>query len=271
MGFPMNRFLFLAVGLCFSASLLPAADPISVPARTRVQPFKAADTWTETTVDIKLTQSKTALILCDIWDDHWCKSASTRCGEIAKKTDVLVKELRKQGVFIIHCPSDTMSFYKDSPARKRMLEFPKVDLPTKLELPDPKCPVDDTDGGCDDAKPAKQHKAWSRQHAAIEIDADKDGITDNGLEVMYALKAKGIDTVLVAGVHTNMCVLHRSFAIKNLTRHGFKCVLVRDLTDAMYNPAMSPKVTHDEGTELIIKHIEKFWCPTVLSKDLMKK
>ncbi|MBE0697009.1 MAG: hypothetical protein IH586_08800 [Anaerolineaceae bacterium] len=41
--------------------------------------------------------------------------------------------------------------------------------------------------------------------------------------------------------------------------------LVRDLTDAMYNPAQAPYVSHDEGTRLVIEYIEKFWCPTVLS------
>jgi hypothetical protein len=70
------------------------------------------------------------------------------------------------------------------------------------------------------------------------------------------------------GVHTNMCVLNRSFAIKQMTRWGIRCVLVRDLTDAMYNPKKRPNVTHEEGTELVIGHIEKWWCPTVLSSEL---
>ena len=34
------------------------------------------------------------------------------------------------------------------------------------------------------------------------------------------------------GVHTNMCVLYRPFGMVNMTRHGAKCLLVRDLTDA---------------------------------------
>jgi hypothetical protein len=46
-------------------------------------------------------------------------------------------------------------------------------------------------------------------------------------------------------------------------------VLVRDLTDAMYNPACRPFVPHEAGTELVIEHIEKYWCPSVLSADLL--
>src|SRR5207247_5035551 len=109
----------------------------------------------------------------------------------------------------------------------------------------------DSDGGCDGETPAKFYKAWSREHPAVTI-ADGDYISDNGQEVYRLLKAKGIKTVLVAGVHTNMCVLNRSFAIKQLTRSGVPCVLLRDLTDAMYNPKKAPYVAHEEGTELVI-------------------
>lgn len=70
------------------------------------------------------------------------------------------------------------------------------------------------------------------------------------------------------GVHTNMCVLHRTFAIKRMTRLGVNCVLVRDLTDSMYNPKAKPYVGHDGGTALIIGHIETHWCPTILRRDL---
>jgi hypothetical protein len=71
------------------------------------------------------------------------------------------------------------------------------------------------------------------------------------------------------GVHTNMCVLGRSFAIKTMVCWGVDVALIRDLTDTMYNPALRPYVSHDEGTRLVIEFIEKFWCPTLLSDDLI--
>jgi hypothetical protein len=64
-----------------------------------------------------------------------------------------------------------------------------------------------------------------------------------------------------------MCILNRSFAIRQMVGLGFRVALVRDLTDAMYNPAMRPYVSHDEGTRLVVGYIEKFWCPTVSSQD----
>ena len=65
-----------------------------------------------------------------------------------------------------------------------------------------------------------------------------------------------------------MCVLGRSFAIKQMVRWGMAVALIGDLTDAMYNPARPPYVSHAEGTRLVVEYIEKFWCPTVLSGDI---
>jgi len=70
------------------------------------------------------------------------------------------------------------------------------------------------------------------------------------------------------GVHTNMCVLNRSFGIKQMIKWGVEIALVRDLTDTMYNPARAPYVSHAEGTRLVVEYIEKFWCPTIGSEDL---
>src|SRR5262249_47386236 len=146
--------------------------------------------------------------------------------------------------------------------RKLAQKVPKIKLPPDRKIDDPPLPIDDKEGGCDDPMPVKPFRAWKRQHAAIKI-VEGDLISDNGGEVYANLKARNITHLLVMGVHTNMCVLNRSFSIKQMTRWGIRCVLVRDLTDAMYSPKKKPFVSHDEGTKLVIEHIEKHWCPTV--------
>jgi hypothetical protein len=134
-----------------------------------------------------------------------------------------------------------------------------------LALADPPLPIDDSDGGCDTAD--SFYKAWSREIATLHI-APEDVISDNGAEIYSFLRIRGIENLLIMGVHTNMCILNRSFAIKQMTKWGIHCVLVRDLTDSMYNPNDRPRVSHGEGTELVIEHIEKYWAPTVLSTEL---
>ena len=109
----------------------------------------------------------------------------------------------------------------------------------------------------------------NRQHPGIGIDQERDIISDKGTEVYSYLQHQGIAHLLIMGVHTNMCVLHRTFAIKQMVRWGVDVALIRDLTDAMYNPAMPPYVSHAEGTDLVVEFIEKFWCPSVESKDVL--
>ena len=74
---------------------------------------------------------------------------------------------------------------------------------------------------------------------------------------------------MVLGVHTNMCVLGRPFGLRQLAKNGKRVVLVRDLTDTMYNPQRSPFVQHHSGTDLIVEHIEKYVCPTITSDQLL--
>lgn len=255
--------------LCLPLHAEPPVKPGDLPLnlRSRVETFKGSGEYDEVTLPRTLVAKETALIVCDMWDKHWCECATRRCDALAKKANPVVAALRKKGVTIIHAPSDTMAFYKDAPGRKAILALEKVTPPKARLIADAPLPIDDSDGGCDDDKPSKSYKAWSRQHPAIDIDKG-DFISDSGQEVYNLLAKRGLKNLLVIGVHTNMCVLNRTFAIKQMTRWGVRCVLVRDLTDAMYNPKKRPFVTHDEGTELVVRHIERYWCPTVLSKDL---
>ena len=211
---------------------------------------------------------KTALLLCDIWDKHWSRGAVERLDLMLPRMESVVQSLRGKGVQIIHAPSDTMDFYVGSAARARAQEAPQVSPPTDAERPDPPLPVDASDDGSD-TKGDESAGVWTRQHPAISIDEERDIVSDRGSEVYSYLQHRGIEHLLIMGVHTNMCVLHRSFAIKQMVRWGVDIALVSDLTDTMYNPAMSPYVSHEEGTRLVVEFIEKFWCASVESGDLL--
>lgn len=221
---------------------------------------------------VEIPGNRLALLLCDVWDHHWCRGAEARCAVLAERMARVVEAVRRKGVQIIHAPSDCMAFYAGTPQRAMMANLTILDPPPARAMPDPPLPIDDSDMGCDDDPPCDREPPdwppWTRQHAAIRI-VDGDAISADGAEVFSLLKSRGIDRLLIMGVHTNMCVLNRSFAIKQMTRWYVDCALVRDLTDTMYNHRMRPFVTHDEGTALVVEHIERHWCPTLLSRDLV--
>lgn len=260
---PSRRILFL---LALGPLCAGAAD-IVVPLRSRVEPFKGSGEWREVNFDRPLAPDKTAIVICDMWDKHWCSGATQRVAALAAQMAPFVEAARKQGIQIIHAPSETMPFYRNMPQRQRMLAIAKVEPPALLTLPDPPLPIDDKRGGCD--TPDQFYKAWTREQPGIRIDA-ADVISDDGAEIYSFLRQRGIGTLLVMGVHTNMCVLNRSFAIKRMTALGIRCILVRDLTDAMYNPEDPPHVSHAAGTNLVVEYIERYWCPTTTSADLLR-
>jgi nicotinamidase-related amidase len=257
---------------CFFGAVL-AATPLlgatnsdrvlRLPLRSRVEAFKGSGVWEEVHFERELPVAETALLICDMWDNHWCTGAARRVGELVKVMAPVIDKARVGGVQIIHAPSEVMDFYKDYPQRQRMLALPKVALPVECNLTDPPLPVEN---GCDTSAD-KFFKAWSREHAGLRIGPD-DVISDQGTEIYALLRQKGIGNLLVMGVHTNVCVLKRSFAIRQMSKWGIRCVLVRDLTDTMYDPKTPPHVTHEKGTELVVEHIEKYWCPTTLSAEL---
>jgi nicotinamidase-related amidase len=204
--------------------------------------------------------------------------------------EALLNQLRSRGVTIIHAPSSCMDAYADHPARQRIQALTPVTPPSGINqwcysIPAEeaaKYPIYQSDGGEDDnpeehqaweaelvAKGLNPRAPWKRQHPGLSIDGERDFITDRGDEVWTILKRRGIENVILVGVHVNMCVLGRPFGLRQLASNGVNVVLMRDLTDSMYNPKAWPYVSHQEGTELIIAHIERHVCPTITSDQIL--
>ncbi len=223
--------------------------------------------WREEAVRRAIPAGQTAIIVCDMWDKHWSRGAAERVNVMAPVMNNVLATARAKGVRIVFAPSDTMGYYAETPARRRLRAAPYISPPAEIERPAPPLPIDDSDGGSDTGE-TEAKRVWSRQHAALEIDQTMDGVSDNGQEIYNYLHQWEIRQVLIMGVHTNMCILNRSFGIKQMVKWGINIALVRDLTDTMYNPAMAPYVDHDIGTQLVVGYIQKFWCPTIHSEDL---
>ena len=221
--------------------------------------------------------AQTAIIICDMWDTHTCNLSAQRVAVMAPRMNQVISASRSLGVMIIHAPSDTMKFYEGTPHRRRMQRAPSASSATPIlacprdSAEERDFPIDDTAGGCDDPvlKKWTGPYPWTRQHPALDV-VGFDGVSDNGQEIYNFCKQQGITNIALMGVHTNICILNRSFGIRQMTQLGFHVVLVRDLTDAMYDPRTRPFVSHARGTELVIEHIESRWCPSIMSDDLTR-
>jgi nicotinamidase-related amidase len=269
--------------IVLNLNVFSADDPLRLNMRSRTK----GDDGTFAVVEKKANwkASETALIICDMWDDHWCKSAARRVVEMAGPLNDFVKQARARGLFIIHAPSSVTDFYKDTPQRKRAQSAPFAKTPVPLAT-SPRwgtawcwtdahhegvLPIDDSDMGCScEGTKCEIREAWKRQISILEIAAE-DALTDNGQETWNLLEARKIKNVILCGVHLNMCVLGRPFAIRQQVYLGKNVALMRDFTDTMYNPERPPGVDHFTGTDMVIEHVEKYWCPSFSSADLTGK
>jgi type 1 glutamine amidotransferase/nicotinamidase-related amidase len=265
----------------------PAGDTITVHKRSRAEEGGA---FVVREVVEKWEPKQTAIIVCDMWDAHPCLNAVRRAEEMAPRMNQVLENARQRGALIIHAPSSCMDAYKDHPARKRAQSAPKAaNLPPDigqscLKIPSEEkgiYPIDQTDGGRDDDP--IEHARWRERLAGMgrnrgsvwkaQMDLltihDQDAISDSGVEIWNLLEQRGVRNVILVGVHTNMCVLGRPFGLRQMAKNGKNVVLMRDLTDTMYNPEKWPYVTHFVGTDRIVEHIEKYVCPSITSADLL--
>ena len=112
---------------------LAAGEPVTLHTRSRVA--TAADPAASQVIEkpMQWDPSRTAVVSCDMWDKHHCPDATERVGEMAPRMNEVLKAARKQGMLIIHCPSDTMRFYQDHPGRKLAQAAPKVATQVPLQ------------------------------------------------------------------------------------------------------------------------------------------
>jgi nicotinamidase-related amidase/type 1 glutamine amidotransferase len=250
-------------------------DPIRISKQMKVRSTLDEGAWDLVSRIEAWKPAETAIIICDMWDKHWCDDATTRVVEMAPKMNEVLTIARAKGVKIVHAPSECLDYYANYPGRKEAMKYKDqkiaaladgAKLPSETNVP---WPVDQSDEGCENAG-CKPHKAWSKQIETLTI-MDQDLISDSGVEIGAYFQKKGIKNVILMGVHTNMCVIGRSFGLRAMVRMGMNVVLMRDMTDLMYNSQMPPYVNHFTGLDLIVDYIETYVCPTIVSSDFTGK
>ena len=219
---------------------------------------------------------ETAIIVCDMWNKHWCPYATTNVEELAPAMNEMLEMAREKGITIIHAPSECMDYYKDFPQRREMIKlknkkkreiaYTDVKLPSENGVA---WPIEEYCEGCE-TQNIQPYKAWTKQTDALRID-EKDLISDSGNEISTSFRQRGIKNVILCGVHTNMCIVNRSFGLRSMKKMGFNVALMRDMTDLMYDHRTYPYTSHFGGLKLMVEYIEKYICPTVVSSDLTGK
>lgn len=215
-----------------------------------------------------LKSSEVGVLVIGMWSSHACQVATDRLDELAPKVDSFLKKCRNSGCKVIFGSSSLTKSptYKQNVAHMKGLPFASL---RDYGMPQyPPLPIDDSDGGIVTKNPSFKRSEVD-MHPGVTV-CPEDAMSDNNKEILNFLHHHGIKLLLVCGVHLNMCVLDRPYGIKNLMRFGFPTCLVRDLTDPMYNPKEGTgPATRAEATEMVVQYVERYFCPSIHSEDLM--
>lgn len=257
---------------CTGSGNMEEEDALIVPLQYREQTLDINGPYDVKTRTELWKPEETVVLISDMWDKHWCPEATARVGELAVAMDEVLDVMRAKGITIVHAPSECLEFYENHPARLKITGYDGAayvkytdgvkKLPSEAGAT---WPIDPNDEGCADPE-AYPHKVWSRINELVTV-KDEDVISADGAQLGAYFNDHGIKNVIMMGVHTNMCVMHRTYGLRTMKRLGMNVVLMRDMTDLMYNPQKWPYVSHWKGLDLMIEYIEKYVCPTVLSSD----
>src|SRR5687768_6600837 len=85
------RAPFVLITLLAAAAFAPAAETaFALRARTRVETAPGSGRYHAVTKPVAWDAAKTAVVVCDMWDKHWCPGATARVGEMAPRMNAVV-------------------------------------------------------------------------------------------------------------------------------------------------------------------------------------
>jgi len=258
----MTRPLFFWIaGLASTAAL--SADALTLDLQRREAATGSIVMETE-----EVDPARIGVIAVDVWNFHWCKTATLRVDAIVPRMNKALEAARALGMTVMLCPSDVVDNYVGYPQREAVLALPKVSVPAVVDVSCP--PVPDAGGCACGRERCAGNFGWDAMHPALTI-GENDLMPDTQAEVYALCRQRGLTHLIYVGFHTQVCLLGKPMGLKAMKSAGLKCVLARDMTDAHpgYDPARG--FTPDLNTAQVIEHFEKHLAPTIhLQHELAK-
>lgn len=208
----------------------------------------------------KVDPKRVGVVAVDVWNFHWCKTATMRVDAIVPRMNKALEAARSLGMTVMLCPSDVVDNYVGYPQREKVFALPKLPVPTVMNVTCP--PVPDAGGCACGRERCAVNYGWDGMHPDLRIGED-DLMPDTQAEVYAICKTRNLTHLIYVGFHTQVCLLGKPMGLRAMKSAGLRCVLARDMTDAHpgYDPARD--FTPDLNTEQVVEHFEKHLAPTI--------
>ncbi len=270
---PLVRRQFLkasaAFGMALSAGQTPAEGipPLQNSELLRIHPryhrwhVDPGEEWLETNtgyaqLDWSIPRSQVALVLVDVWSEHYLRDASARADAIVRERYVpLLAGCRKAGLTVIHAPSPPQALthpnYVGASSNARSSGTTTVWPPSAFRgktgpFQQYRRPVE----------PREPEVRAVRERLTIHPLAQPVGsepVVSTGDELHALCRERGILFLLYAGFNTNACILVRDYGTLAMSQRGYEVVLLRDCTTGMETPQTQPALAQTNGAVLFLE------------------
>jgi nicotinamidase-related amidase len=219
---------------------------------------------------VELNPSKTAIIVIDMWNYHWCMTASERVAAMVPRMNTVLDAARRQGMQVIWNPSDVVTAYAGYPQYEKAIAVEHRKTPGKRKDISVRFTARVGACMCGPGLPCKGNYGWDGMNPDLTI-GENDLFSSSTDEIYSLLAERGITDIIYMGVHTNMCVFGKPGALSKMWKASFRCFLARDLNDAFthYNPAAG--YTPDKGTTEINENLQKGGVPCINMGEEFRK
>jgi hypothetical protein len=221
------------------------------------------------TIGWQVAPSEAAVILVDVWSNHWCSDLLARINAKAPRIGEFVDLARRKGFLIIHAVGAPIMHYKTNPSVIRMKKLPNVKMPKPSYVEFPAATY--AYRGMKRVRCITGESAHRivplKQHDAVRITPD-DFMVSSGKQLWKVVKDRELKYLFYLGFATNNCVIHRSYGMLPMRSLGLETAIIRDFTDLQFT-VVDPPMSNEEATDLYVRHIEKYLGPSITSEEMV--
>jgi len=204
-------------------------------------------------VHMPLPIEQTALVLVDMWDNHFIESWLERAEQITREAVVPVLEAaRATGLSIVHAPSPPVAEQFEElkehapPVPSASSDWPPAEFRSRQgeyavfrgprAQPPGIPPID---------------RLGMSPHIEVQ---DGEFVVATGEQLHVLLAERGILHVVYAGFATNWCILNRDYGMRAMAGRGYNLVLLREATAGVEFP---DTVAEGLATEMAVREVEQ--------------
>ena len=204
-------------------------------------------------VQMPLPVEQTALVLVDMWDNHFIESWLERAVQITKeKVAPALEAARAAGLTIVHATS---------PPVAEQFEQLKRHVPP-VPSPPPAWPPDNFRSRQGEYAAFRGPRAQppgipnlDRLGMSPHIDVqDGEFVVATGEQLHALLAERGILHLVYAGFATNWCILNRDYGMRAMAGRGYNMILLREATAGVEFP---DTVAKGLATEMAVREVEQ--------------